>query len=279
MSQHPRPLDAAALKARADFCRDLVVSASALALDGFRNRNTGVTERKGPQDFLTETDGAVERHIRDRIARAFPEDGFMGEETGGTPTARVWVVDPIDGTANFARGIPHFCVSIAFVADGEIKIGAICSPATDDLYFGQAGLGATRNGSPIYAAKTDDFEAACVELGWSGRMSQDQYLNTLTRILDLGANVRRSASGAMGLAYVADGRSDAYLELHMNAWDCLAGLLLAREAGAQVCDFLAAGPLEGGGPVIAAVPALADRLSEVSGLAIAPAPRDFAPAT
>ncbi|RLJ51501.1 myo-inositol-1(or 4)-monophosphatase [Litoreibacter meonggei] len=279
MSQQPEPLDHGALKARAEFCRDLIASASALALEGFNNRNTGASERKGPQDFLTETDGAVERHIRARIAEAFPEDGFMGEETGGAPTARVWVVDPIDGTANFARGIPHFCVSIAFVADGEIKIGSICAPATDDLYFAQAGQGATRNGAPIHAAKTEDFDAACVELGWSGRVPQDRYLKILTGILDLGANVRRGASGAMGLAYVADGRSDAYLELHMNAWDCLAGLLLAQEAGARICDFLGDGPLEGGGPVIASVSALADQLSDVSGLALAPAARDLAYAT
>lgn len=266
MSKPPMPLDADALQARAEFCRELIASASTLALDGFNTRNAGDSDYKGPQDFLTETDGAVERHIRERIARAFPGDGFVGEETGGTPAERVWVVDPIDGTANFARGIPHFCVSIAFVEGSRIMIGAIGAPAMNEIYFAQAGRGATRNGAPIHAAKTADFDAACVELGWSRRVSRQRYNNTMNGLLDLGANVRRAASGALGLAYVADGRSDAYLELHMNAWDCLAGLLLASEAGAQVCDFLGQGSVRDGGAVIAAAPALADRLAEVSGL-------------
>ena len=282
LTQDHTPLDASELAARADFCRDLVASAAALALEGFQNRNASQTKRKGPQDFLTETDGTVERHIRSRIATAFPQDGFMGEETGGAPAARIWVVDPIDGTANFARGIPHFCVSIAFVADGVIEIGAISAPATDDIYFARRGHGATRNGIVIRAAPTDDFDAACVELGWSGRVSRQRYIATLTGILDLGANVRRAASGALGLAYVADGRSDAYLEHHMNAWDCLAGLLLAEEAGAMVCAFLDDGSLLEGGPVIASVAALANRLADVSSILIgspsAPAPNALAKA-
>lgn len=264
--EKPDRLDADALRQRADFCRSLVKSASALALDGFRKSGVEQIERKGPQDFLTETDGAVERHLRARIQEAFPDDGFLGEETGGAPARKVWVVDPIDGTANFARGIPHFCVSIAFVDDGVTEIGAICAPAMGDLYFTRKGLGAERNGVAIRASRTDDFDAACVELGWSNRVPQAEYLAVQLGVLDSGANVRRAASGALGLAYVADGRSDAYLELHMNSWDCLAGLLLAEEAGALVCPFLENGSLVSGGAVLAAVPALAPQLSNVSGI-------------
>ncbi len=274
MTKQPLPLAPDALDRRAAFCKEVAASAGKLALEGFerQSRQGAPVGRKGPQDFLTETDGAVEAHLRARLKEAFPEDDFLGEETGGAVTSgRVWVVDPIDGTANFARGIPHFCISIAFVVDGVIEIGAIAAPALNELYFARHGEGATRNETPIRTAETDSFEAACVELGWSNRVPQSQYLSVLTGILDAGANVRRAASGALGLAYVADGRSDGYLELHMNSWDCLAGLLLVQEAGGSVCDFLETdAALSDGGSVLAVTPALAARLSTISNIPLAP---------
>ena len=256
------------LDARAGFCRELALSAGEIALAGFARQTPGGYRMKGPQDFLTETDAAVEAHIRAALAEAFPADGFLGEETGGTPAIDTWVVDPIDGTANFARGIAHFCVSIAFVRDGRIEIGAICNPAAGELYLARRGAGATRNGAPIRVAPTRDFAAACVELGWSNRVPNARYLEAMAALLVRGANVRRGASGALGLAYVADGRSDGYAEVHMNAWDCLAGLLLVREAGGRVGPFLDLGSLTEGGPVIAAAPGIAQGFAEATGLAL-----------
>lgn len=263
----PKPAIAAELDRRAAFCREIARSAGAVALDGFRNRLPGFG-MKGPQDFLTETDAAVERHLKARIAEAFPEDGFLGEETGGALKSDIWVVDPIDGTANFARDIPHFCIAIAFVSNGETELGAIYNPALDELYFVQRGQGATRNGKPIAVARTTDFNAACVEFGWSNRMSNARYLEVLSNILGRGANVRRGASGALGLAYVADGRSDAYAELHMNPWDCLAGLLMVKEAGGVVGPYLAIDGLANGGAVLAAAPGVAAGMSEATGIAL-----------
>jgi myo-inositol-1(or 4)-monophosphatase len=257
------------LAARAAVCRDLVRSAGAIARAGFIRRSESQIELKGPQDFLTETDAAVERHIKAQLAAAFPADGFLGEETGGVVTAeQIWVVDPIDGTANFAREIPHFCISIAFVSGGEVMLGAIYNVALDELYFAQRGQGAERDGRPIRVAGTTRADAACVELGWSTRIPQAQYLSTLTAMLDNGANVRRGASGALALAYVADGRSDGYVELHMQPWDCLAGLLLVEEAGGIVAPFLSRGGLAQGGAVLAATPALAPSLAGASGIAL-----------
>lgn len=222
---------------------------------------------KGPQDFLTETDGKVEDHIRAVLAGAFPDDGFLGEETGGrTDARRMWVVDPIDGTANFARGIPHFCISIAFVQDGRTEIGGIANPAIGEVYFARRGRGATRDGSPIRVARTQVFESASVEFGWSPRVPNQRYLDKVAGILALGANVRRAGSGALGLAYVADGRSDAYAELHINAWDCLAGLLLVEEAGGRSNRFLDGEGLTRGNPVLAAAPGVAAGLSDVTGI-------------
>jgi myo-inositol-1(or 4)-monophosphatase len=256
------------LDARAEFCRGLVLSAGKVALAGFTEGTPGSYRMKGPQDFLTETDAAVERHVREAIAKAFPGDGFFGEETGGATAPDTWVVDPIDGTANFARGIPHFCVSIAFVRGGVAEIGATYNPALDELYFARRGRGATRNGAPIHVAATDDFASACVELGWSTREPTSRYLAAMTEVFARGANVRRAASGALALAYVADGRSDAYAELHMNAWDALAGLLLVKEAGGRVGPYLRGHDIAEGGPVIAAAPGIASGFAEATGLAL-----------
>jgi myo-inositol-1(or 4)-monophosphatase len=268
----PGTVEDGELDRRETLCRQLALSAGALALEGFRRRNVEEIGLKGPQDYLTETDGVVERHIRGRIAEAFPDDGFIGEETGGPASPRVWVVDPIDGTANFARGIAHFCIAIAFVSGNEIELGAIYNPCAEELHFARRGRGATLNGEPLSVARTSRFESACVELGWSNRLPNEAYLTALARLLDRGTNVRRGASGALGLAYVSDGRSDAYAELHMNAWDCLAGLLLVREAGGMVGPFLRIDGLAKGGPVLGAAPGIAEGISDAVGIPLERAP-------
>ena len=256
------------LDAREALCRDMILAAGQLALEGFKAAKEDRTAMKGPQDFLTETDGMVERYLRSRIEQTFPQDGFLGEETGGTPGDNLWVVDPIDGTANFARQIPHFCISIAFVSQGIVEIGGIYNPGLDELHFARRGMGATRNGNPIQVADTVDYQRACVELGWSNRLPNIRYLDALSHILTQGANVRRGASGALGLAFVADGRSDGYAELHMHPWDCLAGLLMVREAGGVTAPFLELDGLAKGGGVLAACPGIAPGMSEATGIAL-----------
>jgi myo-inositol-1(or 4)-monophosphatase len=262
-----KPLSTADLDAREQLCRSLLVSAGEIAMDGYARLGGGATfTMKGPQDFLTETDGQVEDHIRKAIAAAFPEDGFLGEESGGSASERMWVVDPIDGTANFMRGIPHFCTSIAFVDGGRVEIGGIANPASDEIYFARRGRGASRDDRPIRVSATDAFDRCSIEFGWSPRVPNQAYLDRLAAVWALGVNVRRSGSGALGLAYVADGRSDGYAELHINSWDCLAGLLLVEEAGGVCNDFLADGGLMAGNPVLAAAPGVAAGLSRVTGI-------------
>ena len=261
-------LSAAALDRRQAFCRDIALKAGELAQAAFLEQAGKTIGMKGPQDFLTATDGAVEQLLRSAIAEAFPEDGFLGEEAGGALAANNWVVDPIDGTANFARQIPHYCISIAFVANGDIQIGAINNPSQNELYLARRGQGATRNGRKIGVASTTDYSAACIELGWSTRVPTETYIEALTDMLAQGANVRRAASGALGLAYVADGRSDGYAELHMQPWDCLAGLLLVEEAGGVTAPFLALDGLTRGGAELAATPAMAEGMSRATGIAL-----------
>ncbi|WP_458574647.1 inositol monophosphatase family protein [Rhizobium sp. PDO1-076] len=257
------------LQARADLCRAVIRSAGELVLKGFYGDAERSISMKGPQDFLTETDAASEAHIRSMIEQHFPQDTFFGEEGGGEIGARVWVVDPVDGTANFARGIPHFCISIAYVENGRTEIGAIYSPALDELYFARRGDGATLNGKPILVAGTQRFDAASIEMGWSTRVANETYLGVVKNLLDMGTNVRRAGSGALALAYVADGRSDGYIELHMNSWDCLAGLLLVSEAGGDVCPFFEIGSLRDGGAVLAAAPGVAAGVSKASAIPLA----------
>lgn len=256
------------LDRREAFCREVVRAAGALALERFRDRAAVTMTLKGSQDYLTETDGQVESLLAERIRAAFPDDGFLGEERGGGDAPRLWVVDPIDGTANFARFIPHFCVSIAFVEHGRTEIGAIFNPVTDELFFARRGRGAAMNGNPMRVAGTDSFEAATIEIGWSSRVSNDDYLRLVAATLAGGANVRRGGSGCLAIAYVADGRIDAYAELHMNAWDCLAGMLMVEEAGGYVSPFLEIGGLLEGGPVLVSVPELAARMQDIVGTGV-----------
>jgi myo-inositol-1(or 4)-monophosphatase len=262
-----KPLPTAELDARERLCRTLLASAGEIAMQGYAKLGGGSSfTMKGPQDFLTETDGKVEAHIRQALAAAFPDDGFLGEESGGRPSERMWVVDPIDGTANFMRGIPHFCTSIAFVDSGRIEIGGIANPASGEVYFARRDQGASRNGRPIGVSATEAFDRCIIEFGWSSRVPNHAYLEKLAAVWALGVNVRRSGSGALGLAYVADGRSDGYAELHINSWDCLAGLLLVAEAGGACNDFLAGDGLMAGNPILAASPGVAAGLSRATGI-------------
>jgi myo-inositol-1(or 4)-monophosphatase len=221
---------------------------------------------KGHQDFVTATDAEVEDLIRRRLAEVFPQDSFFGEEGGGTFGRDVWVVDPIDGTANFARGIPHFAISIAFVRDRQVEVGVVYDVMPDELYAGVRGGGATLDGRPLRASAISDIRHATVEAGWSSRLPPEPYTELVHRLKTAGANVRRGGSGTLGLAYVADGRIEAYCELHINSWDALAGILLVEEAGGTVNDFLANDGLANGNPVLACAAGLAGPMADLTGI-------------
>jgi myo-inositol-1(or 4)-monophosphatase len=221
---------------------------------------------KGKQDFITEADGAVERLIVGRLKERFPKDAFLGEEGGASGKGdNLWVIDPIDGTANFANRIPHFCVSIAFMAGGELLLGAISAPMYGELYRARAGKGAFLNDRRMRVSDAD-IKRAIIELGWSVRRPTRAYTSMVESVLATGATFQRAGSGALGLAYVADGRTHGYCELHINSWDTLAGLLLVREAGGWTNDFLAGNGLEQGNAVLACAPGLKDALVAATGV-------------
>jgi myo-inositol-1(or 4)-monophosphatase len=222
---------------------------------------------KGPQDFLTQADGAVEKVIVERLRKRFPDDAYLGEEGGAIGKSdAVWIIDPIDGTANFAHRMPHFCVSIAFMNKGKVELGAIAAPMYDEFYVARRGRGATLNGKAMKVSEAKDIRQSIVELGWSSRRPARAYTAMLERVLATGATFMRAGSGALGLAYVADGRTQGYCELHINSWDCAAGLLLVSEAGGWVNDFFAGDGLRRGNPVLACAPGLRDALISVTGV-------------
>jgi myo-inositol-1(or 4)-monophosphatase len=221
---------------------------------------------KGKQDYITEADGQVERLIVERLKARFPQDAFLGEEGGASGEGdALWVIDPIDGTANFAHRIPHFCVSIAFMSAGELALGAIAAPMYHELYRARLGQGAFLNDRAMRVADAN-IKQAVVELGWSSRRPTRAYTSLIERVLATGATFLRAGSGALGLAYVADGRTHGYCELHINSWDTLAGLLMVREAGGWTNDFLAGDGLRRGNAVLACAPGLKEALVTATGV-------------
>src|ERR1700728_779934 len=139
---------------------------------------------KGPQDFLTEVDGETETFIAERLLEIFPSDGFIGEESKARSAGEggaAWVVDPIDGTANFARAVPQFCVSIACVAAGKVEVGVIYDPMRDELFAARRGGGARLNGALIRASDATSLASSSVESGWNLRAGPDQYVDLLRR--------------------------------------------------------------------------------------------------
>ncbi len=255
------PLDAPSLDARFAAAQALAREAGALAVALRSGPATSFAiESKSVLDFATEADRAVERLVIERLGKRFG-DGVLGEEYGAQQEAvdRLWVVDPVDGTFNFMHALPVWCVSLAFMHRGEIEIGIIYNPDSNEMFTARRGRGAFLNGVKL-AVSAGRHAAPLIEVGHSNRQPLTQYLDLIGRVFAAGCEFRRLGSGALGLAAVAAGRTDGYLELHINAWDVLAGMLLVREAGGWTNDFLAGDGLRTGNPIIACTPELREKL-------------------
>jgi myo-inositol-1(or 4)-monophosphatase len=252
---------AAELARRLDAVAPVAQRAAELAAR-MRANGMAAATMKGAQDFLTEADGATEHFIREQLERLFPGEPILGEEGGGAIPADgpLWILDPIDGTANFARGADRWCVSIGLAFDGRAVLGAVARHAPAELILGASGCGATLNGTPIRAAGTPDFGRAIVEIGWSLRRPVADYVGLVGRVMGAGAGARSSGSGTLGLVETAIGRLDGYIELHINSWDACGALAIAREAGCWTNHFDSGDWLTAGNPICFAAPALGARL-------------------
>ena len=241
-------------------------AAGAVALARFRDREGLAVEHKGEQDVATAVDREDEALIRTRLLDSFPDDGFLGEESGGAPGERTWVVDPIDGTACFVAGIPVWCVSIAFVVGRHVEIGVIYDPNADEMFAARRGAGAWLDGAPLAPAPATSFADGTLGVGYSLRRTAQATLDVLAPLLEAGGMFQRNGSGALMLAYVAAGRLIGYFEAHINSWDCLAGLALVRESGGWTNDYLTDGALADGNAIAAAAPGLAAEMQKLTGL-------------
>jgi myo-inositol-1(or 4)-monophosphatase len=253
------------LDARLEAAAAMVRQAGAAALRHFRARERLTVEHKGPQDLVSIADRESEALIRARLASAFPDDAVLGEEQGGVEAARLWVIDPIDGTANFLKGLPYWCVALAFVADGATRLAVTYDPVHDELFSARRGGGARRDGRPMRVAARPR-ETACVGFSHNFKTPPEPYVAAMRRLLDAGLDHRRMGSAALTLAHVADGRLDAAIAFRTNAWDVLGGLLLVEEAGGLVTPFLDDRPLLERRTVAAVAAPLAPLLAELEGL-------------
>jgi myo-inositol-1(or 4)-monophosphatase len=257
-------MQAAEVERRLSFATDLARAMGREAL-ARQPAQRGATSFKGHQDYLTEVDGAIERQIRAALAGAFPGDEFLGEEDGGGGGSSLWVVDPIDGTANYARGGHFWCISIAHMTDGVADIGVVHAPVLGRVYAARKGGGAHCDGVPIRVSRVDRPNEAVIELDWTPSLKRPDFLRSIDRILDAGFEFRRSGACALAMALVAHGVSDGFVENFTKPWDALAGCVLVREAGGSTSHFEHRLLERMGNPIIAAGPGLYDALVATTG--------------
>lgn len=223
------------IDSRLIFAKEIAHQAGALAIEMRKNADLTFSQEKGHQDFVTMADLAVEELIRDRVSLEFPQDSVLGEEAGTTGVGKaLWVIDPIDGTTNYMRGLTDWAVSIAFCIDGKIECAAIYAPEIDILVWARVGQGAFIYNNKAHVSNIDKTANALVLLGRSTRCRTENYLELLDRVFKSGLEYRRNGSAAFSLLCVAIGRADAFYEAHLNSWDAMAGILIAKEAGGTV---------------------------------------------
>ena len=222
-------------------------------------------QSKGTQDFVTIVDVETEHLLRGRLQKTFPGDGFLGEEGGLQATDQgLWVVDPIDGTANFMRNLADWAVSVAYVRSGQLELGFVYDGGQDKLYWAHAGHGAFCDDQPIHCSGTTNADEALGILGISRKTPFEDYLSLLDRLQKSSIEHRRMGAAALGLIRVAEGSADFYYEAFVNAWDSLGGLLIAQEAGATCAPLDMQNYLDHGGQALCATPALYDAVAALA---------------
>jgi len=255
-----------ALQLRHDASIGFVKQAAAYALSLFRDRDQLDIEVKGLQDWVSNADKSVEDQLRAALLKAFPDDGIIGEEHGEviSRSGYTWVIDPIDGTTNFVTGTPGWCVVLACVDNQQTLSAAICDPIADESYSALRGQGAFLNGKQIQCSAVTQINQGTLGVGHSTRVPAIKTLNLMQSLLTADGIFRRGGSGALDLAYVAAGRLIGFVEPHMNAWDCLAAMLLIEEAGGKVdaCDM--AEMLKQGSYVIATSPGVYEEVRAIT---------------
>ena len=197
---------------------------------------------KGAIDLVTSVDRESERQIVDVLQRKFPGHSILAEEETdrvGSQASHRWIVDPLDGTTNFAHSYPQFCVSIALERDGEVILGLVYDPLRPECFQAVKGQGATLNGEPIRISAIKELDHALLATGfpYNHRENADFYLAFFKSFLTRSQGIRRNGSAALDLCYVACGRLDGFWEFNLKPWDTAAGALVVEEAGGKLSDL------------------------------------------
>lgn len=255
----------AEISKRANHARQVAREAAALALDYFRDIHALEIDSKGLQDPVSNADREVELFIREALSRAYPDDGIIGEEHApvDSKSGYTWVIDPIDGTANFIVGSPCWAVVIACVHSGKTVSGVIHDPIADEHFCTILGQGAELNGKALKVARASSLSDGILGVGHSTRIPVDSTLKALSELMNAGGIFYRNGSGALMLAYVAAGRLIGYCEPHMNSWDCIAGMLMITEAGGHIDPFDGNTMLKDGHEVVGGCPGIYDELHAI----------------
>lgn len=258
-----------------DAACDYAREAGALVLQGYGRIHA--PERKGRIDLVTEYDRRSEARLLELIARDFPGHAVLAEESGahekGAEAPARWIIDPLDGTTNFAHNYPFFAVSVGVEVGGAVVAGAVYDPVADEMFAAARGEGASMNGTRIHVSACEQIEDALLVTGfpYDVREHPERHLPLFQDFLLRAQGIRRDGSAALNLCYLAMGRFDGFWEGHLAPWDLAAGTLIVAEAGGTLTDYTG-GPLDiRGKQVCAAGAALHARMLEV--LAAHPAAR------
>lgn len=216
--------------------------AGAVQMRYFRSPELVVNTKFNVNDVVTQADKEAEALLISQINATYPDHAILSEESGGQGESTAeyrWIIDPLDGTANFSSGLPMFCVSIAIERNGETVIGVVHAPYLGETFHAVKGEGAYLNGEPIHCRATSSLDKAVVSTGFpvDRNVNPDNNLANVARVLPLVRGLRRLGSAALDMSYVAAGFLDAYWEMDLHRWDVAAGELIAAEAGAVCRSF------------------------------------------
>ena len=217
------------------------LEAGAILQDLYKNPHN--IKFKGEIDLVTEADIASEKAIISILSEKTPSISILAEESAANnidvQAGPVWIIDPLDGTTNFAHGFPYFCVSIALYHHNMTKLGVIYEPMLDELFYGVSGAGSMLNNDLLSVSSTKTLNHSLLATGfpYDVRENSDEVIAALHEMLTKAQGIRRAGAAALDLAYVAAGRFDGFWEIKLKPWDTAAGLLLVQEAGGKVTDF------------------------------------------
>jgi myo-inositol-1(or 4)-monophosphatase len=240
-------------------------NAGKVILQKFEEKDKVEVLQKGSNDFVTNVDKDAEAMIRDTIFKSYPKHSIVGEELGqqlGSDADYLWVIDPLDGTTNFIKGIPHFAVSIALKVKGRTEQAVVYDPIRGELFTATRGQGAQLNSKRIRVNKATDLSGTVLATGFPFKQKHhiEEYMNAFNALFVHTADMRRAGSAALDLAYVAAGRVDGFFEIGLKPWDTAAGQLLVKEAGGLVTDFAGGNNQDKSGNIVCGAPKLAQAI-------------------